>query len=352
MATDKVQPDILVVEDDAVTAGLLEALLSPLGVVRIETSAETALSLIGSEDWALLIADIELPGMTGLELIESSKVRRPNLATLVLSGHASFEYAVAALRAGADEYLAKPIEPEALIEKASALIVLTAERRKRSRRIVLAIGAHPDDVEIGVGGILLRHASDGDEVTVLTLTGGEAGGEPGERAREAQQAAELLSARLVHADLADTTVSVSDGGRTIGLIQDVIDDIGPDTVYTHTLRDVHQDHRNVHDATLVAARAIPRIYCYEAPSTTVEFQPTRFIGIDDFLERKLEVIRAYASQVRVRDYLQEDFLRATARYWSRYSRARYVEPLEVVRDSDHGASDHGEVPIAEVQDVL
>ena len=90
----------------------------------------------------------------------------------------------------------------------------------------------------------------------------------------------------------------------------------------------------MHSATLVAARGIPRVYCYQAPSTTVEFKPTRFVAIDEFLERKIEVIRAFASQVEIRDYLDEELLRATARYWARFSQARYVEPLEVVRDSD------------------
>ena len=58
------------------------------------------------------------------------------------------------------------------------------------------------------------------------------------------------------------------------------------------------------------------------------------MAIDEFLERKIEVIQAYASQVKIRGYLDEELLRATARYWSRFSQARYVEPLEVVRDSD------------------
>ena len=79
------------------------------------------------------------------------------------------------------------------------------------------------------------------------------------------------------------------------------------------------------------------MFCYQAPSTTVEFKPTRFVAIDEFLERKIEVIQAFSSQVKVRDYLDEELLRATARYWSRFSQARYVEPLEVVRDSDASA---------------
>jgi LmbE family N-acetylglucosaminyl deacetylase len=198
--------------------------------------------------------------------------------------------------------------------------------------VVLAVGAHPDDVEIGVGGILLRHVAEGHDVTVLTLTGGEAGGVAADRVQESERAAELLGARLVHSDLQDT--SVSEGASTIARIQRVLEQTGATTVYTHTSRDVHQDHRNVHQATLVAARKVPRIYCYQAPSTTVDFHPTRFVAIDEYLQRKLEVIHAYGSQVKVRRYLEEDLLRATARYWSRFSQARYVEPLEVVRESD------------------
>ena len=85
-----------------------------------------------------------------------------------------------------------------------------------------------------------------------------------------------MSARLVHADLEDT--SVSEGGSTIATIKRVIEEIRPTTVYTHTLRDVHQDHRNAHNATLVAARGVPRVFCYQAPSSTVDFHPTRFVG--------------------------------------------------------------------------
>jgi LmbE family N-acetylglucosaminyl deacetylase len=63
----------------------------------------------------------------------------------------------------------------------------------------------------------------------------------------------------VHTDLEDT--SVSEGGSTIATINRVIEAIRPSTVYTHTIRDVHQDHRNVHSATLVAARGVSRVCC-------------------------------------------------------------------------------------------
>jgi hypothetical protein len=57
------------------------------------------------------------------------------------------------------------------------------------------------------------------------------------------------------------------------------------------------------------------------------------------MDRKLAVIRAYTSQVRQRRYLDAELLRSTCRYWSRYGQSRFVEPLEVVRES---ASEHDE----------
>src|SRR3954454_23028139 len=323
---------ILLVEDDEIGATLMVQVLGRLGHVRWVKSAEEASAAMHDGDWDLVISDIELPGADGLALVREVKQRMPHLATLILSSHSSFDHAVAALCAGADDYLTKPFDPAGLSEKASSLTALSRKRRAAGREVVLAVGAHPDDVEIGIGGILLRHIAEGHEVAVLTLTGGEAGGVVADRAAEAQRAADLMRVRLIHSALEDT--SVSEGSATIGTIRDAIEAIRPSTVYTHTVRDVHQDHRNAHSATMVAARGISRVFCYQAPSTTVDFKPTRFVAIDEFLERKIEVIQAYTSQVKIRDYLDEELLRATARYWARFAQVRYVEPLEVVRDSD------------------
>jgi LmbE family N-acetylglucosaminyl deacetylase/ActR/RegA family two-component response regulator len=325
---------ILLVEDDDILAGLLVEILGGLGEVTWAASAEDAQAQLSSRPWDLIVADVELPGETGIHLVERAKASHPLCSTLIVSGRSSFEYAVGAIRAGADDYLTKPLDPEGLIGKAKELIARTRGRREAGRVSVLAVGAHPDDPEIGVGGILLRHGAQGHSVALLTLTGGEQGGAQAQRAEESRRAADLLGARLFHRGLVDT--SLTDGGETISVIKEIIDETRATTIYTHTARDVHQDHRNTHHASLVAARGVPRVYCYQSPSTTVEFRPTRFVAIDDVLERKLEVIRAYASQVAVRGYLDEELLRATARYWSRWAQSRFAEPLEVVRDSDGG----------------
>jgi LmbE family N-acetylglucosaminyl deacetylase len=344
MSSPAPPPAILLVEDDELFAAIALEVLNPLGSVEWVGTAEEAIAVAPAGDWDLIVTDIELPGIDGIEFLKVVKAAHPLVAALVLSGRSSFDYAIAAIRANADDYMTKPVDPEALRTKAVELIALTASRRMRRREVALAVGAHPDDVEIGCGGLLLRHAAAGDEVVVLTLTGGEAGGEVAARAKESERAAELLSARLIHADLQDT--SLSDAGVTIETIKKAIDDSGATTVYTHTSRDVHQDHRNTHSATLVAAREVPRVYCYQAPSTTVDFHPTRFVSIDDFVDGKLEVIRAYASQVATRRYLDEELLRATARYWARFAGSRYVEPLEVIRESDGDGPVHVGEPAA------
>ena len=100
------------------------------------------------------------------------------------------------MRAGADDYLTKPFDPAgAGREGARADRRSRASGARQGREVVLAVGAHPDDVEIGIGGILLRHVAPGPpRSTLLTLTGGEAGGAAADRAAESQPAAELMSA--------------------------------------------------------------------------------------------------------------------------------------------------------------
>ena len=75
----------------------------------------------------------------------------------------------------------------------------------------------------------------------------------------------------------------------------------------------------MHAASLVAARDVPNVYCYQSPSSTVEFRPNRFVDITDYKKAKLQAIGAYRSQVDRMASLQDDVIVATARYWGRYA---------------------------------
>jgi LmbE family N-acetylglucosaminyl deacetylase len=333
---------ILVVDDDAVSGRFIARLLSERGgfdVTHLADPAE-ALKQASSQAWDLVLTDVEMPGMTGLELLQTLRKVAPGLPVVVITGHASVDYAVTALRDHADEFLQKSMPPEELIEAVSQALAKGRAARLAARQAVLAIGAHPDDVEIGAAGALLVHRAMGHEVSILTLSRGARGGTEAARAGESEMAALAMGATLFLEDLKDT--DISEGDPTISAISRVVETVRPTVIYTHSQHDVHQDHRNVYRAAMVAARKVQRVYCFQSPSATVDFRPTRFVTIDDQIERKLLAIQTFASQAEIRGYLDPELIQSTARYWSRYGDGRYAEAFEVIRE----AHDRSEVPHA------
>jgi two-component system response regulator HydG len=323
----------MVVEDDLGTATYLRRALERAGyAVDVAASAFEAIDLFANRRWDVLLIDIGLPGKSGFELVEEVKERWPLLPIALTTADANMDVALRALRSKVDDFVPKPVDPGALVELVERLVAIGDARRVQTVTTarVLAIGAHPDDVEIGVGGLLLAHAEASDDVAILTLSHGQRGGDREARADESRRAAELIGARLFLEDLEDTRIPESD--PTVRLIEDAIAEFDPAIVYTHTVNDLHQDHRNVHRASMVAARRVPNVYCYESPSATVDFQPARFASIEPFLDDKIKVVSVFQSQTGIRAYLDEELLRATSRYWGRFGDARYCEPLEVVRE--------------------
>jgi LmbE family N-acetylglucosaminyl deacetylase len=324
---------VLVVDDDPVICRFLVNLLGGQGGIEVTDTSDPAIALkrATSGTWDLVLTDVEMPGMTGLELLQALREVSPDLPVAVLTAHSSVDYAVRALRDRADEFLDKSLPPDQLLASVRALIAKGRAARLAARQAVLAIGAHPDDVEIGAAGTLLAHRNMGHEVSILTLSRGARGGAESTRASESETAALALGARLFLEDLQDT--DIREGDPTIRLISSVVDEVQPTVIYTHSVHDLHQDHRNVHRAAMVAAREVGGVYCFQSPSATVDFRPTRFVGIDDEVELKLMAIKAFASQTEVRAYLMPDLIRSTARYWSRFGGGLYAEAFEVVREA-------------------
>jgi LmbE family N-acetylglucosaminyl deacetylase/CheY-like chemotaxis protein len=328
---------VLVVDDDPDVALYTSTVLERRGgcIVLAISDPMQARAAVDEFRPDVVVTDIEMPGMTGLELITQLRAEQPDLPIVVMTAHISVDYAVAALRSQADEFLTKPIASPELIAIVHRLAASGRTNREtaRPREHVLAVGAHPDDVELGVGGILAAHRDAGDTVVILTMSRGAKGGLPDDRQNESLRSAELLGARLFLEDLIDT--EITNTGPTIAVIERVIRQVNPTIVYTHSIHDRHQDHRAVHEATIVAARGVDTVACYQSPSATVDYRPSRFVSIDGFIERKLELLACFQSQANIRKYLEPDFVLATARYWSRFSSASdNCEPLEVIKDAD------------------
>ena len=325
---------VLVAEDDRDLAEFARTVLSrrPGVEVTVAVDGREALAAVERDGVDLLFTDIEMPGLTGLELVERARQRDPDMPIVMMTAHASVDYAITALRQQVDEFLVKPVSAA---QFRSCLDAMAALRRDRdaagTRPTVLAIGAHPDDVEIGVGGLLAAHRAAGDPVVVLTLSRGGRGGTADDRQHESLAAAELLGARLFLEDLEDTRISAAD--PTVSIIERVTAEVTPSIVYTHSVHDRHQDHRAVHQAVSVATRRVATVACFQSPSATVDFQPNRFVPIDGFTDAKLALLECFGSQSGIRAYLEPDFVLATARYWSRFGGGRSCEPLEVLRDT-------------------
>ncbi|KZN54965.1 sigma-54-dependent transcriptional regulator [Pseudoalteromonas luteoviolacea] len=111
---------ILVVEDDA---GLREALLDTLELAGIECveadSAEQAMVLLKQQSFSLVVSDVQMGQMSGIDLLKSIKLNYPHLPVLMMTAYATIDDAVEAMRLGAIDYMAKPFAPEVLLNMVS-----------------------------------------------------------------------------------------------------------------------------------------------------------------------------------------------------------------------------------------
>lgn len=220
----------------------------------------------------------------------------------------------------------------------AALVALTLQRWISKQAVteprrILAIGAHPDDLELACGGTLAKFADAGHTIHALVLSNGEVGGEADRRALQASKGARYMgtSSIAVH-DLPDTALEAC-ANRLIQIIEKAIRTMRPDIILTHSANDQHQDHFAVHQATLRAARQHSTILCYESPSTTRAFAPTFFVDIEDHLDVKIRAVKTHADQVG-KPYMSAERVTGMASFRGGQSKARHAEAFELVRMSD------------------
>jgi LmbE family N-acetylglucosaminyl deacetylase len=162
---------------------------------------------------------------------------------------------------------------------------------------VLAIGAHPDDIELGCGASLKLLKEKGCKVYMLVLSRGEASGDPEVRERECAQSAETLCVdKLFFGYLQDTRIS--DGFETIAQIEKVLKETKANLVFTHDFKDGHQDHRNASRATISAARNVDKVLLYESPSAFRDFFPQVFVDVTSTFDTKMKALEAFGSQAK------------------------------------------------------
>jgi len=195
---------------------------------------------------------------------------------------------------------------------------------------VLAIGAHPDDIEIAAGATLAKMHDAGYRINGLVLTHGGQGGNAERRQDEAMCGADFLGLDTVRLlDFADTHLQ-EQAADLVKAIETMIKEVQPDMILTHSRHDIHQDHQAVHEATLRAARNQTSILCYESPSTTQEFTPSLFVEVCEYIEVKIEAIREHWDQ-RDKPYMKAEQVRGKLAFRGSQAKVEHAEGFEIMR---------------------
>lgn len=218
---------------------------------------------------------------------------------------------------------------------------------------ILAVGCHPDDLEIGCGGTLARYSDAGAQVTMCLVANGNRGHAlipPDElrsiRHTEAARAAGILGANLVELDVADLEVDASNSETVIRMVE-IMRACQPDVIITHSPEDYMKDHVEVsklvfdasfsvsipHFATGSAQPIVP-VY-YMDTLAGVGFLPEEYVDITTTIERKLDALEKHESQIKwMRDHDGIDFaefVRVCSRFRGLQCSCGYAEGFRACR---------------------
>jgi|SRR3989344_610153 len=167
---------------------------------------------------------------------------------------------------------------------------------------ILFVGAHPDDVELGCGGVIAKHLEDGDKVYILIMTIGDRGRHT-PNLDECYQSLRYLGIEennIIFGNFKDTHVPYD--GASVDFIEELLRKHDINIVYAHYPEDTHQDHLNCSKAVSAAARprgsnSVNEIYLYESPSTK-KFEPHIFMEIsEEHLQKKINALKCYKTQI-------------------------------------------------------
>ena len=197
---------------------------------------------------------------------------------------------------------------------------------------VLALGAHPDDIELGAGGLLARLAQHGAQVTMAVVSVPTL---MEKRVKEAEEGARALGARLLVVHGAEP-LRVEDVPmhRLVARFDEVVAEVKPHLCITHSAHDLHWDHRLVHHATISSLRRTPcDLFAFlSSPEMNAH---ARSIGqcyadITETIDVKMKAIASHVSQLGDGKF-DLDAARDLARANGRICGVKYAESFEALR---------------------
>lgn len=163
-------------------------------------------------------------------------------------------------------------------------------------KVVLAVGAHPDDIELGSGGTLYKAVRAGARVIALYMTRGGKTTDTNVRMKESTKAMHVLGVdEILFENFPDT--EIPDSFEAVNCLEQYALKYQPDIVLTHSVNDTHQDHRRVGWLAMASFRNIPKVLAFETPRVRpAAFLPTFFVNITGCVDKKWEALRCHVSQ--------------------------------------------------------
>jgi len=220
------------------------------------------------------------------------------------------------------------------------------------KNTILVVAVHPDDETLGCGGALLKHKSKGDEIHWLICTGmyEQDGFEKSvveKRNSEIDRVAALYDFDGIHQlGLPAMKVDEFTMSELIVKISSVVKSVLPDTIYLPFKGDVHSDHRKIFEAAYSCTKSfrypsIKKMLMVEtlsetefAPSTKEEaFVPNYFVDISEFLEKKLQIMLSYESEIAAHPFPRsERNIRALATLRGATAGCEYAESFVLLKE--------------------
>jgi LmbE family N-acetylglucosaminyl deacetylase len=199
-------------------------------------------------------------------------------------------------------------------------------------KTVLAVGAHPDDLELGVGGTLAGLSRSGARVVMAVLS---VPNNLKARRAEARKAAEILGCEL-RLPKEDRCFRVEDmkSHELVSVIDGLVKEFSPDAMFSHCLANLHLDHKLAYEACMASQRLrYFDIFCYSPTSchaVNIAFHPHAYIDISHTIDAKMAAIRIHSTQFDRRG-LQTEHYRESSNRTGGVIGVEYAEGLEVVR---------------------
>jgi DNA-binding NtrC family response regulator len=138
----KLAANVLLIDDEEQFLKVLGERLETRGLkVNTVTSGEDALTLIDDKNYDAIVLDLAMPGIDGIETLKLLKEKNPDLEIIMLTGHATVQKGVEAMKLGADDFLEKPVELSVLLERISEaknkrILILEKKSQEALKKII------------------------------------------------------------------------------------------------------------------------------------------------------------------------------------------------------------------------